>query len=209
MKIGDKYGCLTVLDNGEEYISTTDYQDFKRKYDELSEKLKGYIEKREDILNSNPDLIDNDTHTIKLVPNKRELYCELCDLNLRINTSGLKELKCKLETHYKCQCKCGKIHFYNVKTIENNPKYCLYPVSISNRMTYSVSAQNATYRKQQRYKEIENVVFVNKRTDSFPSKEYCSLWNEYKEKELSKKSVGEEKAYYIEEYDKSKNKIKL
>ena len=76
IKAQDKYGCLTVLDEGEEYTQL----------------------------------------------------------------SGIEK---KLEIHYKCRCKCGKIHYYNAETLNSKLKYCFYPVPISTN-------QNATYLKKQK-----------------------------------------------------------
>lgn len=106
------------------------------------------------------------------------------------------------ESYYKCQCKCGKIHYFDEKTILSNPKYCSYPMFISSRMTYSVKAANATYRKRKQYGDLMNVHFVEKRSDCVPSDEYCALWNQYKNKRLNKKSTNtKEKRYTVEEWD--------
>ncbi len=117
-----RYGCLTVLDLGEEYLRLEEYHHSKEQY----------------------------------------------------------------ETHYKCQCKCGRIHFYSEKTLESNPKYCYYPVAISTRHTYSTRASNATSRKRDKYSAIECVELCDK-TDCVPSEEYCNLYNSYKTKQLEKK----------------------
>ena len=92
----------------------------------------------------------------------------------------------KLNTHYKCKCKCGKIHYYDTTTIESNPKYCFYPVPISTRHTYSVKAQNATYHKQQKYADLECVI-LRDRSECIPSDDYCDYYNAYKRKQLAKK----------------------
>lgn len=106
------------------------------------------------------------------------------------------------EKDIKCQCKCGKIHYFNAKTVESAPKYCNYPIFISTRMTYSVKSQNATYRKRKKYENLMNVVFVDNRSDCEPSDEYCGLWNQYKQKQMNKKaSASDEKRYTIEEWN--------
>lgn len=98
----------------------------------------------------------------------------------------------------KCQCKCGKIHYYDIKTIETEPKYCRYPMFISTRMTYSISAQNATYNKKIKYGDLMNVVFVDKRTDCKSSNEYCGLWN--RDKQKKKTSTSNKKRYTVKEW---------
>lgn len=112
-------------------------------------------------------------------------------------------LECS-EKLIKCQCRCGKIHYYDTKTVEANPKYCRYPMFISTRMTYSITAQNATYNKKKKYGDLMNVVFVDKRTDCNPSDEYCGLWNNYKQKQ-KKVTSSDEKQYTVKVW-KEKNK---
>ncbi len=147
IEINKRYGCLTVLDMGEEF-ETTDYFTYsvkKRNYDSEYSK------------------------------------------------------------HYKCKCKCGKIHFFNEKTITSNPRYCYYPVSLANlQFSYSTKAHDANYAKREKYAELENVKLWEKppagRPDYFdyfnggeyvdyslPSDEYCELYNKYKTRELIKK----------------------
>ena len=119
IKAQDKYGCLTVLDEGEEYTQL----------------------------------------------------------------SGIEK---KLEIHYKCRCKCGKIHYYNAETLNSKPKYCFYPVPISTKFTYNVAAQNATYRKKQKYAGLECVILCDK-SKCIPSDDYCDFYNNYKKKQLAQK----------------------
>ena len=105
------------------------------------------------------------------------------------------------ESYYKCQCKCGKIHYFDEKTILSNPKYCSYPMFISSRMTYSVKAANATYRKRKQYGDLMNVHLVEKRSDCVPSDEYCVLWNQYKNRQLNKKATNTKEKRYIAEFE--------
>lgn len=52
-----------------------------------------------------------------------------------------------------------------------------------------------------------NVVFVYNRSECTPSDEYCGLWNQYKNKQKSKKaSAADEKRYTIKEWDSSGKK---
>lgn len=104
--------------------------------------------------------------------------------------------------HYKCQCKCGRIHYYNQETIESKPKYCYYPIAISTTFRYGVRAQNATYRKRQKYKDIECIILVDK-WDCWPSDNYCDLYNKYKWKQLEKKPEQ------IEEHKREEERRKI
>lgn len=190
IKIQNKYGCLTVLDMGEEYAQ--------------SEKYLSYLEERESLINENLlyQSVSDSKEKIKLLKqyssssfmfdlknNPSDLdriFAEFIKHRASVNNSKLSDIKSKLETHYKCQCKCGKIHYYNAKTIESNPRYCFYPVSISTRHTYSVKAQNAKYRKKKRYADLESVVLCDK-FECMPSDDYCDYYNAYKIKQLEKK----------------------
>ncbi len=118
-------------------------------------------------------------------------------------------LECE-EKLIKCQCKCGKIHYYDLKTVESEPKYCRYPMYRSTRMTYSNKSKNATYRKCQKYGDLMNVVFVASYNDCCPSDDYCDLWNQYKKKQMNKKatSANPKKKYTVKEWDKTRRKWK-
>ena len=69
-------------------------------------------------------------------------------------------------------------------TIESNPKYCFSPVSISTRYTYSVRANNATYRKRQKYEGNESVILLDK-SECVPSDKYCDNNNKDQAKKLA------------------------
>lgn len=142
IEVGGKYGCLTVLDNGEEYDSSE------------------WVKER--------------------------------------RNSGS-----EIKKHYKCQCKCGKIFYYNEKTLKFKPRYCRYPISIAdNRFIYSIPARNATHKKEKKYEDIECVILWSKPPSrapvylslleehvdgSLPSDEYCERYNNYKLRQLKKK----------------------
>lgn len=112
------------------------------------------------------------------------------------------------DSGYECRCKCGKMHVFTEETIMKRPKYCYYPIFISSRLTYSIKASNATYRKRKKYQDLENVILVESRRECMPSDEYCELWNEYKRKQLNKKaSKDDEKEYSIIEYDNTGKQI--
>ena len=164
-----RYGCLIVLDLGEEY--------------EQSEKYKEYL--------------------------------------LTDNKNGLRK-------HYKCVCKhCGKLHYYDEHTLESNPRYCYYPVSIANlQHNYSIKAHNANYRKRQKYADMECVFLWTKPSSdneailklidpdyeppkdcNLPSEEYCDKYNSDTIKKLEKKDrefqqlVEELPRIYAKNYD--------
>ena len=184
IEIGKKYGCLTVLDLGEAYRQTEKYSEYREKAEALKAEVKPYIEEREKLKRENPTAYEEEKgNYIK----DAGFHSKFCELNYTINTNyrEYKEVADKLKPHYKCVCKCGKMHFYNEKTLESNPKYCIYPVPISTRHTYSVSAQNATYHKRQKYEGFENVILADK-DNCIPSEEYCDYYNTYKEKQLQK-----------------------
>lgn len=184
IKVQNKYGCLTVLDTGEEYV-------------QLVEKYSSYVEEIESLINENLRVVFDSKEKIKLLEqylsskfdfknnpsDLDKIFAEFIRRQVYFNNQRL----LKLETHYKCQCKCGKIHYYNAKTIESNPKYCFYPVFISTRHTYSTKAQNAKYRKQEKYADLESVVLCDK-SECMPSADYyCGYYNAYKIKQLEKK----------------------
>lgn len=211
MEIGSKYGCLTVLDLGAEYFASKQYLACKEEYDSMQRELERYkritteAEKKkviEELPSSSfmSDLRKNPTDIDRI-------FAELTVHKRHWILDNMQKLKKQMATHYKCRCKCGKVHYYDEKTIISAPKYCHYPMFISSRLTYSISSRNATYHKQQRYGDLMNVVFVDKRNDCKPADEYCGLWNQYKEKQAKKNvSVSEEKRYTIEEWnDNGKN----
>ena len=209
MQMGSIYGCLTVLDMGEEYFASQQYLTCKEEYDSMQKELERYksvtteAEKKKAIeelpsssfmsdLKENPSDIDR-------------IFGELADYKQHRILEDMKRLKNQMAVHYKCKCKCGKNHYYDEKTIESAPKYCYYPMFISSRMTYSVAAQNATYNKRKKYGDLMNVVFVDKRTDCKPSDEYCGLWNDYKQKQ-KKSTSSAEKRYTVKEWSENHKK---
>ena len=106
--------------------------------------------------------------------------------------------------HIVCQCECGKVRRFNIETVEAAPKYCCYPVFISERMTYSVKAQNATYRKKMAYANRQDAILVSERSRCQPSDEYCEIWNQHKRKQMSKSpSSSGKKRYTIQEWNDS------
>lgn len=157
LNIGDKFGCLTVMDNGEEFNNSDYYQDILQKISVLEQEI-----------NSQTDVSDN----------------RIQFFHQRLKLGRLK----KEQRHrYKCRCVCGKIGYYSEETLNQNPKYCYRPIRISSAHTYSVKAQNATYRKRKKYECDETVILVEDEEECMPSDRYCERWNKYKEKQLVKK----------------------
>ncbi len=211
MRVGSTYGCLTVLDLGEEYIQSEQYLHAQKEYDALQRSLDQYdsiTEESEKVIKIREYSTSSFTFDLDENPSEVDrIFKEFVEYRKHWIRQDILKLQPKLETHFKCQCKCGKIHFFDAKTIESSPRYCYYPMFISSRMTYSVKSQNATYRKRQEYGDLMNVVFVYNRSECIPSDEYCGLWNQYKKKQMSKKaSAVDEKRYTIREWDSSGKK---
>lgn len=154
---GDKFGYLTVMDNGEEFNNSDYYQDILQKISELEKEI-----------NSQTSATNNRPYFF-------------------IQRLKLEELKKEQRRRYKCRCACGKIGYYSEGTLNQNPKYCYRPIRISSAHTYSVKAQNATYRKRKKYECDETVILVEDEKECMPSDRYCERWNKYKEKQLAKK----------------------
>ena len=165
---GKKYGCLTVLDLGEEYKNT-------EKYKENIDEYNSYVDKHN-------LLVAVIQENLKYNPNKRtkEIF-ELLGIKRKIE-----RIENWLQPHYKCQCKCGKIYFYNEQTLERKPKYCFYPVPISTKYSYSTKVRNATYQKEKKYEKIENVILRDK-NECVPNEQFCKYYNAYKEKQIAEK----------------------
>ena len=192
--IQEKYGCLTVLDNGEGYLQTEAF----RENQEQQKKIVLKIEQLTQLLDS-----DDQEEKIKIIrkdyPSSSfardldqgkkdvdEIFDSLVSVESKWLNRKLIPLNQKLSTHYKCQCKCGKVYYYDETTILSKPKYCFYPLFISRRPTYDVAAQNATYRKREKYGSLENV-FLCSKEDCYPSDQYCDLYNIYRRKQLGKR----------------------
>lgn len=190
IKVQEKYGCLTVLDEGEEYKNSDKYNSLAKEHDALIDEITLYQaattndEKRKII-----ELFPSSSFMYKLKENPANLdriYKDFLKSYICSNIHQIQKIESILSTHYKCKCKCGKIHYYDAKTIESCPRYCFYPIPISTRCTYSGRAQNATYRKQQKYSGLECIILRDK-TECMPSDEFCDNYNSYKIKQLEKK----------------------
>ncbi|RKM55714.1 hypothetical protein D6853_09165 [Butyrivibrio sp. X503] len=213
IEIGKKYGCLTVLDDGEEYKKTEKYLSLLEELNDKKQELEPFILQKKKLIDDNPDLYEKWKECIKQKRMESEIHSfhssmyELC-FKIKMRQSEISRIESKTSLHYKCQCRCGKVHYYNEKTLGKKPKFCIYPVSYANNKgNYSIRAQNATYRKLAKYEGIENVVLWEKgsiieedfnrwlqtggslesKDYSLPSDTYCDLYNDYKTKQIIEK----------------------
>lgn len=191
IELQKKYGCLTVLDLGEEYSKSEKYMSLLAEEELLKNEIKKIKEKRDLLKNENPIAFESYKQNGIIDP---EFHLRFSQLNYDLSTmvQRLKAVASKIELHYKCRCRCGKTHYYNEKTLESKPKYCIYPIPISTSYTYSIRAQNATSRKREKYENIECVVLADK-SKCMPSDEFCDIYNEYKTKQLENKEIVREK----------------
>ena len=107
----------------------------------------------------------------EIVLNERYGCMEVLDLGEEYNEKHPDE-----EIHYKCQCRCGRISYFNKKTLEHKPRYCYYPVMITENHYYCAKIREATERKRHG-----------------PSKDYCYRYNAYwrsQQKRKEKMSAG-------------------
>lgn len=224
ISVGEKYGCLTILDTGEEYKTTERYTKAKSEYEELYRINRYYVEladinEKKNILDQYPKSYNKDGRFVieySFVNDLRKQYNDDIDTIFKYfskrvidsNKYEMKHLDHILDTHYKCQCKCGKIHYYNEKTLLSYPKYCRYPVYISSKHTYSVKANNSRYAKELKYSDLANVVITDDNKLE-TSENYCTLWNNYRSKQINKKNKEVEIALakipriYADNYDKN------
>ena len=188
LDLQSKHGCLTVLDLGEEYASSEKVFTYREMRDSVLAEISDYKERRDRWIAENPQVYDEEK---KNVVTDMRLHRDYCELKYSINSrlKKVNDIDLLLSTHYKCLCKCGKIHYYNEETLSTNPKYCFYPIPISTHNTHSTRAANATFRKKERYARIECVVLKDK-SECIPSDDYCELYNTYKAKE---RQIKEEK----------------
>ncbi len=186
---GMKYGCLLVLDEGQEYLQVVSKSIYN-----LKQEKEGFVEaagegkyKQKDHYgwNGENDVI---TPAYEYKPVNFEMsgeYVKVSDFDKVI----LQRNKDKEIKHYKCKCiKCGKIRYYSLETLLTEPKFCYKPLYCSSRFTYSVRANNANYNKRKKYENDESVCLVDDKCDVVPADEYCNSWNEKRKKELIKQA---------------------
>ncbi len=190
LHVGEKHGCLEILDEGTDFI------------DLIDAKIERIIEEKEDFINAinNSELEHDDWHGWngkETVITPAYVYTPInfaVKYHTSIREKDFDEAVSRLQTlksvtHYKCKCrKCGKIRHYSEETIESSPQFCYKPMYCSQKHTYSISAQNATYRKRQKYAHDESVLLVGDKDDVVPSEIYCEKWNEKRSDELRKQA---------------------
>ena len=171
IEVQKKYGCLKVLDSGEEYAQSEKYVEYVEQYEALRAVYLQLLEERESLRNNGSDLSEEERH-IRLFDLKEYLSEQ---------SALVCAAKQKIESHYKCLCiKCGKIHFYNAETIGKEPRFCLYPIAIT-----SFYISEGTRRKREKYRGIENVILCDK-SRCLPSNEYCDAYNVYQSQKIAK-----------------------
>ena len=214
IELNKKYGCLIVLDQGEEYEKSEYYLKILERYQELKEELNPLLLRlesiQEEIANNHKlqMMVENNSYTKQYSDFENRFRKLSFELMINLEYNEYKDIELKLETHYKCKCRCGKVHFYNEKTLENNPRYCFYPISIADTScSYSYKAKNSSRKKEQKYKGLENVYlwtkprakssYIGAQRDflyeqeewdySLPSEKYCELYNKNKIKKITQK----------------------
>ena len=189
--VGTIYGCLEVLDIGDENIE---------KIDELisinrSEKEE-FIKKTANTQLNRFEFIsfgDGSPETIPAyvygpVNFRKMIEKHPIDENDFDKVATILEER-KKTRRYKCVCRhCRKIRYYTYDTLKAEPDFCLRPMYCSSRFTYSNKANNANYRKRQKYQDNEAIELVNDKTEVIPSNIYCDKWNNKQKRELMKKA---------------------
>lgn len=189
VKVGMKFGCLQILDDGTEYlqIKETCISDIKEeKMGFLQAVKEGKYVRRDWTGWDGGKTIVTPAYIYK--PINFNVYRE--SVTFSDFDKAIEELqKSTGVKHYKCRCrKCGKIRYYSEETLQTEPKVCYKPVYCSSRFTYSIKASNANYNKRKKYENNEAVCLVNDKEAVIPSDEYCSAWNDKREKELFKQA---------------------
>lgn len=175
MPVGMKCGCLQILDEGHEYLQSIDLQ-----ISNIKNEKADFIKAIEDnkLVQENRHGWDSITPAYVYKPINFETSLKTVTVD-EFDETISRLLKAKEIKHYKCKCKkCGKIRFYSADTLKTEPKVCYKPIYCSSQHTYSIKAQNATYRKRKQYESNESVCLVYSRGDVIPSEEYCEKWNE-------------------------------
>ena len=211
IEIGQKYGCLTVLDDGSEYKSSEVYNDAlielqaqinKIKY---YEQLKDIDEKRKIIERQYPTQekdSDEEESTVcsglaffdwmkkeasKPPEYSEEQYQWFVEHERYYASIKIHDLKKCVSTHYKCQCKCGKVHYYTEQTLLSKPRYCYYPVLVWRKKDKNLECIKQCHKPHKQPWYVERDYPTEKIADeSLPSEEYCEYYNRYKTKQLKK-----------------------
>lgn len=189
MKVGEKYGCLMILDEGEEYAQLIDAQidNICKEKAEFEKLIKNGKLKRRDRCST--DFVYTPAYSYD-PKSFSTVYAsiQVADFDKAIEDKRKKQTIKK----YKCKCrKCGKIRYYTEETIRTEPNFCYYPLYFSDKHTCSTRASNAAYRKRLKFENNETICPVSDMIDYVPSEEYCDKWNEKRRKEQAKKAEEE------------------
>ena len=166
LMVGERYGCLDVLDDGSDYFQLIESQILEIK-----------IEKKDFIKAArNGELKRDDWHgwNGKHVITPAYIY-DPVSFSLVYHRESIREkdfdeaierLQLDSKTkHFKCRCrKCGKTRYYTLETLQTNPQFCLKPLYCSEKGR-SVRALDAAYNKKQKYKNNESVRLVSDKNE--------------------------------------------
>ena len=149
VKVGLKFGCLQILDDGTEYLEMMGMRisDIKEEKMEFLQAVKeGKYVRRDWTGWDGGKTIVTPAYIYK--PLNFKVFGDsvaFSDFDKAIEelqkNTGVKR--------YKCRCrKCGKIRYYSEETLQTKPKVCYKPVYCSSRFTYSTKASNSNYNKR-------------------------------------------------------------
>ena len=137
IEIGKKYGCLTVLGMASDSLQSKEYLEYKEELEQLKEQQ-------------------------RICKDYSSEYYEWLQIKIYRLTGAIHGIES--DDHYKCQCKCGKIQYYDATTIEKKLTYCCHPIALSRDRSRIRS-------KLAKYSDNESVELVYR--------EYCRQFSEY------------------------------
>lgn len=196
MKAGEKYGCLIILDEGEEYVQLVDDQ-----IADITEEKADFVKQIQNGKLKRRDWCSSGKKPYSYIPIPAYIY-EPKSFKMKCNHDSVRladfdeaiedKRKEQAVIKYKCKCrKCGKTRHYTEETIRTEPNFCYYPLYFSDKHTCSTRASNAAYRKRQKFENNETICPVSDMKDYVPSDEYCDKWNEKRRKKQAKKAEEE------------------
>ena len=185
--VGDKMGCLEIIDDGSEYPLWVDsiIENIEEEKKEFIDAIQGNKLKH-GVIFSNMDGKNSPSYIYEprsfQIPAYRDNNVRTDDFEEAIDAwKAKRDIK-----HYKCKCrKCGKTWYYSAETLQDKPPYCSRPMYLSTKFSNSNRAQNGKFNKLERYGSNESVHFVDDQSKEIPSDEYCEKWNAEKKKKLS------------------------
>jgi len=187
IEVNKKYGCLTVLEDYQDYKTSEQYLCYLNQKECLFDQIKRLKEQNWNIKEKEKFIdeykrskqeesegwfiffsFENDIDGEKL--SVEDSFSKLVSQLIDEYNEKIKELDDKYDKkRYKCQCKCGKIYYYTEETLMFNPRYCFYPISIANlQFNYSSKAQKANRNKRLKYKNKECVKLWEKAPSGAP-----------------------------------------